>query len=629
MKKKNLLILCSDIKEINKIFRLDLSNYAKVILASDDIRVHKKIHKLDVIDKVIFLQKSISYPKVSESVVKMIDDVNIYFDRVAEKGTFNKKDLFWTYHVEGGYTTQIIQDVLLAIESAIIIFDQNMISELVTIGYDNTLSIKIIKKLAFQRGYKISSFDGRFFSNKNVIKDLIRPVYFFFKSLGQKITSKRLSYFNESNIVLFQVCGSSAKNVQNVLFLQNELSKNGFTSLNILWGSTKEVKRINKLGYKAIAIEYYLKYSDIFLSLCKAISILMKVKILKNSFYQTSTFTYKGMDVRDVVFQSIIKYLYTDVPEHYKYRVASQRFVSEYSKNIIAVKYCGAKFLNQGSILSEIMEDKYLKFDYDVGLRTLNPYIKYISKKHQKFLSNNFVRFAPNEIEKKHLMEDMGISEDSIIKFGAGRAMKHFDNKDLITKEESMRKIGIKKDYDIYALLEFSNPLMGYYSAEEVYYVLNALIEFVKIHKNIALIIKPAHSTDLSPLSDMVTNDFDNIYVVDKKTLPDHALNIADIIFCKFSTLGREAMIYDVQVVSTLFDNEKIFKVFGDAAHYIHKKEELIFFLEKTLYSKASFIQWKNSYREKRKFFMQENYPKLKKKTEEIVTETIKKMLNK
>ena len=223
MKKKNLLILCSDIKEINKIFRLDLSNYAKVILASDDIRVHKKIHKLDVIDKVIFLQKSISYPKVSESVVKMIDDVNIYFDRVAEKGTFNKKDLFWTYHVEGGYTTQIIQDVLLAIESAIIIFDQNMISELVTIGYDNTLSIKIIKKLAFQRGYKISSFDGRFFSNKNVIKDLIRPVYFFFKSLGQKITSKRLSYFNESNIVLFQVCGSSAKNVQNVLFLQNEL----------------------------------------------------------------------------------------------------------------------------------------------------------------------------------------------------------------------------------------------------------------------------------------------------------------------------------------------------------------------------------------------------------------------
>ena len=108
----------------------------------------------------------------------MIDDVNIYFDKVAEKGTFNKKDLFWTYHVEGGYTTQIIQDVLLAIESAIIIFDQNTISELITIGYNNTLSIKIIKKLAFQRGYKISSFDGRFFSNKSVIKDLIRPVYF-------------------------------------------------------------------------------------------------------------------------------------------------------------------------------------------------------------------------------------------------------------------------------------------------------------------------------------------------------------------------------------------------------------------------------------------------------------------
>jgi len=183
--KKNLLIVCSDIKEINKIFRLDLSNYAKVILASDDIRVHKKIHKLDGIDKIIFLQKSISYPKVLDSVVGMIDNVNLFFDKVAKEGIFTKKDIFWTYHVESG-DSQILQDLLIAIDSAYLIFDDYMISELITIGNENNLIIKILKKIAFKKGYKIFSYSNKFYLDKNKIKNYLKPIYFFFRSLFLK-----------------------------------------------------------------------------------------------------------------------------------------------------------------------------------------------------------------------------------------------------------------------------------------------------------------------------------------------------------------------------------------------------------------------------------------------------------
>ena len=626
MKKKNLLLVCLSVKDINKIFKLELFNYERVIVASDDLRVHEKIKKLDSIDEVIFLQKSISYPKVLDSVVGMIDNVNLFFDKVAKEGIFTKKVIFWTYHVESG-DSQILQDLLIAIDSAYLIFDDYMISELITIGNENNLIIKILKKIAFKKGYKISSYSNKFYLDKNKIKNYLKPIYFFFRSLFFKTTSTKPNHSNERKIILFQVHGSNAKNTDNVLFSQNEFSKNGFTPLNILWGSTKAVKKINKIGYKAIAIEFYLKYKDIFFSFWNLLSILRKVNSLKNLFYQTSTFTYKGVEIQDVVFENILKYLYIDGPENYKYRLAAERFVFEYSKNIVAIKYSAAKFINQGTILSEIMKDKYLKFDYDLGLRTSSPFTKYISEKHHKFLTNNFIRLSPNEIEKKHIVEDINVSEDSVVIFGAGRLIKHFEKKNLVTKEESMKEIGIKKDYEIYVFLPFSNPLPGYASAEEVYYVLNTLVEFAKIHKNIAVIIKPNYSADLSYLSDIIFKKYDNIYILDKNVPPDHVLNITDIVFCKISTLGKEAMIYDQQVVSTLFDNEKIFKVFGDAAHYIYTKEELSFFLEKTLYSKATFIQWKNSFKEKRKFFMKENFPKLEKNTEKIIVETIKKKL--
>ena len=53
-----------------------------------------------------------------------------------------------------------------------------------------------------------------------------------------------------------------------------------------------------------------------------------------------------------------------------------------------------------------------------------------------------------------------------------------------------------------------------------------------------------------------------NNYILGKNVLPNHALNISDIIISKFSYMGIEAMIYDVQVLSVLLDKEKMFKTF-------------------------------------------------------------------
>ena len=621
MDKKNLLLVCNDIRDFKKISKIDLSNFTNVIVASDDIKVHKKCEKLKIY-KSTFLQQPISHSKVSANVVKMIDKVNDYLSKVDELEIFDKKDLFWDYHVEGGYTTQRLQDILLAIECADHICSEHEISEIIIIGDDDTIETKILKKIAIIKRFKISFYGQRFFIHQNKIKDFIRPFYYLFRSLICKMTSKKLNSLDKKNIILFQMCNTVPSYVQNILFPQNELTNNNLVPLNMVWGSTKEVKKIIDMGYMAVAIEYYLKYKDIFQSLYKIILVFIKYKTLKNKFYDNSIFIYKGVEIGDLVFDSIYKYIYTDGPENYRYKIAAKNFVNKYSKNFIAIKYCGAKFLTKGSILSQIIEDKYLKFEYSLGVNFEMEYTQYAVKKNHVFLNNNFIRFVSNEIEKKQLVNTLGFTDDSVIVFGNGRFNKHFDNIKNLNKANSKKKIGIKKNYEIYALLDLQAPVPGYMSAEEIIYLLNVLISVAREQPNMALIIKPYPSVNSNLLSEIIANRTNNVYLVDKSSLPDDALNIADVIFSNRS-MGVESMIYDVQVISMVLDMKTTFKFFGNAAEYIYDKNELYFFLKKIFFSKSNFMNWKNLYKKKREQFIQEYFPKTKKSSAKILTDEI------
>ena len=168
--------------------------------------------------------------------------------------------------------------------------------------------------------------------------------------------------------------------------------------------------------------------------------IFINLKSLKNKFYKESFFKYRDIDVTDLVFDSIYKYLYTDGPENYRYSVATQRFIKEYSEYFVAIKHWAAKFLKKGSILSEIIEDKYLKFEYSLGLNFEMEYTKHNIKKNYDFLNNKFIRFVFNEIDEKQLVNNLNFSNDSVIIFGSGRFNKHFDNVKNLSKSESKKK---------------------------------------------------------------------------------------------------------------------------------------------------------------------------------------------
>jgi hypothetical protein len=56
-----------------------------------------------------------------------------------------------------------------------------------------------------------------------------------------------------------------------------------------------------------------------------------------------------------------------------------------------------------------------------------------------------------------------------------------------------------------------------------------------------------------------------NVYLIDKNMLPFHALNAADLLITKLSTIALEAMLFKRPVVSILLDGGGRFRIYGDA----------------------------------------------------------------
>ena len=175
----------------------------------------------------------------------------------------------------------------------------------------------------------------------------------------------------------------------------------------------------------------------------------------------------------------------------------------------------------------------------------------------------------------------------------------------------------------MHILVDYNSPMDGILSIEESVLLIRTLIDYAKKNQKIAFIIKPHPSADLIILSELIKDKTENIYLINKKLPPDDALYISDVLFTKFSTLGIEAMIYDVQVVSVLLDNEERFKLYGEAAEYVYDQLTLISVIRNNLSSVEDMNKWKNSFDSKRKNFISAYYPKLDKSSSEILVKAV------
>ncbi len=187
----------------------------------------------------------------------------------------------------------------------------------------------------------------------------------------------------------------------------------------------------------------------------------------------------------------------------------------------------------------------------------------------------------------------MSFSEEKVVVVGKARyehlaSFKENNNKLELPTLFSGKEVSRCIFYDPGAILR------GYQSPAEYVELTNGLLKFVQENPEVGLIIKP-HPAGSTEVLKKIVLDFgcENVYLTDKKDLPYKYINLSDVVVTKFSTIGIEAMLLDVPVISVILDGEEKFKMYEEAVEYIYSIDALKTLLHSVFKCNERYNDWR------------------------------------
>jgi len=623
----NVYVVCHSVKSLQK---LDAFQDKNIIVISDDTIVHESCKNFAKVSCCVFLTKAIPYTRVAKNVRHAIDKVNNYFDEVAKVLLFNSDIMHWSYHVEGGETTQAIQDLFIFIESAYLTINTLNIQNIYFLEPPRTTPEEILFDVAKQLKIRVKVLNKSMFilstfplaPLKRILRVAYLPLVTLLIKLKLDIQGFNNKWKNLDNVILFQLCGNARRHIDAAQLPQKEFIDKGYTTITAGWRNLKGLRVMEREGYLIVPLENFVKYKDILNSALEAIRIFFQRKGLIQLFLSRSSFFYDNIDASKHIAPYVIRYLYAEVPDNYRLNIAANNI--NFVRNVKAVKYCAAYHVKKGTILADALGRDLLSFNYSVGVMVPNVYRRYIFKKNKEFFKKNHIEFVLNNIEKKQYQSESNVKNNLVVPIGGGRFQKHFDNIDLFDKDTALRALGIPNNYSYYIMADYPIQRNGEQSLEETHNRLELLTTFVSARDDIALLIKPHPAVDAKIVSKIANKE--NVFLINKSVNSlEYALTVSDVLVCKFTTIGLESMIYDTQVISCIFDGESDFEIFGNSAEYIYSIKKLNSLFEKIFSNKDAFDNWKDSYKERRNLFVKEYYMQGKYSSSCVIVKNVEK----
>lgn len=604
MNNKRILIVCRDfasVKSLDKISPVDGSYY---ILASDDLRVQEKAKDYSWIRKVCWLEKAESFYAVSADVIKLLDEINLLLASLAcSKIGFQKDLLYWISHCEGGLTTQRIQDALLLISSYLSLIQEYKIEEILLISkYGLKWEDEVLIQTAKSKKLKISFSFSYFFyatalSFKQSFENLGRVIYYLFNFFRIKLSeSPHEARYSFTNSILFPISSSAKKHVSEIIPVMKALESEGCFPVAICWRlkepfvSNDCVRQIRAENLLAEGLEPYASLGSLFKAIFKTIVTWFKALKKRREFLANIKLRYKNVNLQNLLWPSIRFFILTKVWLRFLFKNAVREFLDDLEP--VAVKPWGADIFAEGNLLLAELRQKEnpalafwwqrhsIEYPYHNGKNSLDLYLAANSWQKRNYEKIG-VPTSKIELSASSLLDNIGVFIKST------------------TQETSMNLLGIPSHFSKYFLYDSGSILRGHLSTMEQVSTLDALLKFAQVHPDVALLIKP-HSSHKAGILEHMLNLFKfckNIFLLSKDSeFAYHALNVADLLITKYSTLGFEAMIFKKPVISIILDKEDRFKVYGTAADYFDNIGEMTELLVKILQDEKCFEEWKTSH---------------------------------
>lgn len=606
MKNKNILIICSSMREYEKLSNLSLDAYKNVVVASNEYDVHLSCQKNSAITAVRYIDGILNYEHIADDLIAIIENINSSLNEFAKDNDLKEELVFWQMHVEGGKTSQIVQDLLVYINIWQNYIVEYAIDEIVVMSKKQTLYEKALelvanhKEIAFS--YKSCSYIQSKKETKEKLKDLFRPWFRLAKTLYIRQKSKpKIELSEYKNIALLNQFSSELKHIDYNHHMLPHLKESGFTPIVFSWGIATNIDSYFS-GFIYLNLEKYLSFTNF----TKSIGLLLKLYLIKGKvtrYLANHKPIYNGYDLSELLLPYIEQHLLDQLPTNYNIDSA----IKEMLKSKPDIKVC----MLAGFTLAETK----VKFDqvyklFPIFFHTMvfgfaeNKISQYEYSKSIDFYKKRFLFFTKGELYKNKITSNGIILSKNTYVVGDFESFAKKQEKK--SKLEALMELGVSPEYHFTIAFDYSSSLLGLQSMEEVVGVLGLLVDFAKKHPEIALLIKPHPSADVSALEDMLVKNtsVQNIYYIPRKNLPHTVLIASDVLITKFSAIGLQGMDFDTMILSYIFDKSENLKVYGNAAKYVYSKSELKSYIEHLFSSKETFATIQEEHLQRNREFL-------------------------
>jgi hypothetical protein len=624
---KTVLLVCQGLSEFHFLQRFQPHPDCRYIVASDDLRVHLEMKKYPWVADVVYLEQMESFYAVAFDVINYLELINQWLESLGNdpKG-IPKELLFWIRGCEGGMTTQRIQDLLLLIRSYHFLLDRYNINSIIILSHPPTAwEDNILITVGLSKGLEVR-IKGRF--RLSILKArllawmklLAREPYYISYILLAKIRNRLRpdkSKFPANEIVM-QLCSSEETHITNILPLMKALKSRGYDPVTLHWRASKVVERIQQEGLGAEELETHMPIPSLWEAPYQVWLSWRKARLRRNEFLSHPGLQYRNIALGPLLWASIRSFFWEELPQRYRLRQAAQKYFAGHFPQ--AIRFWGGGVLPEGSIVFKSLQgnQKPLNFFWIMN---------YFDNPYDSDYAHTDLFLAAGDSQKKYL-EGLGVPSQRIVSVGLSR----YDHLDDFQKEYSPSRsrayLKIPQDFQHYILFDSNYTLRGYLTIQEQSLVTNALLNFIREYPSVALIIKPHPAHRPGWLEDLIDYySLPNVFLVDKNMAPYHALNAADLLITKFSTLALEAMLFKKPVVSIILDGGQRFRIYGDAIERADSIEALNKILTRMVRDASWRAKWVENQMENQARFLKHYFGKRRANSAQIAAEALDKFI--
>ena len=572
-----------------------------IVVASDDPQVQSEALKIEGIEQVSFIERMDSYYCVANEVIAIIKEINHWLEGLGREDEIPKDLLYWVMHCEGGDTSQRVLDSLLLIRSYRDLIDRFNPNEIilikdVNVTWENELLISFAKEI----GIKI-----RIAGKINIYKLFYQRVWLkwkpFFGSIywGAKFIQIKLAdlfhnklRFDSNKAVMVQLAGSEKKHLNHSLTLLKAINAVGLQGIALGWRLGSSAAILRQEGIDVVELETWVSLKDYVTGRINSLKSWSRANAQFHHFLPEGKGIKDAGLLRGILIESMRSFFLSELFDRYCLRKAAI--------NLFQINKPRA--IRPHSLVlpvSVIIYQAITKFDKNIVL-FINGGWPYdmpepITNAEQPIPRDNII-FCSCGYRHQELLIEKGFLKKNIEVTGLHWIEPITDFKNRYTKNQSRDILKLKKNADLYILLDANNTLRGYCTSREQHQVLQFFLEFASHNEQVHLIIKPHPSCKADELKGIVIAvkkyALENVIVIDNSTLPYHAINSADILVTKLSTLAVEAMFLDVPTLGIVLDGETNFMFYKKAVEYYTDLELLQNFLFKVLLDKQYRDRW-------------------------------------